>query len=214
MSSPQPNIYALAAENSPSLLPLLRSNPTLASSQDDSGYSLLHAAASYGHVDLLRTLVQEFQVDVNLVDEDGETCLFVTESVEVARCLTEELGVDKDHKNHIGLKAEESIANEGDFPSLIEYLQGSQAVNNPDELLRSATSLPPNMTVNVGSIPDPATNGDEVVDPEFRRRIEELAASENFHTEEGQRELRQLVTDALKGVNAETQERDVRRRTD
>ncbi|PGH29380.1 hypothetical protein GX50_07860 [[Emmonsia] crescens] len=212
--SAQPNVYILAADNSPSLLPLLRSNPALASSQDDHGYSLLHAAASYDHIDLLRTLVQEFQVNVNLVDEDGETCLFVAESVEVARCLIEELGVDREHKNHIGVKAEESIASDGDFPHLIEYLRGSQAVNDPDQLLHPSTAIPPNVTINVGSMPDPATNGDEVVDPDFKRRIEELAARENFHTEEGQRELRQLVTDAIRGVDAETQARDVRRRTD
>ncbi|EER39888.1 ankyrin repeat protein [Histoplasma capsulatum var. duboisii H88] len=214
MSPSQPNIYTLAADNSPSLLPLLRSNPALASSQDDSGYSLLHAAASYGHVDLLRALVQELQVNVNLVDEDGETCLFVTESVDVARCLIEELGVDRDHKNHLGLKAEESIASDGEFPYLIEYLQGSQAGDYPRQLLQSSISIPPNVTVNVGNMPDPAADGDGGPDPEFKRRIEELAARENFHTEEGQRELRQLVTDALKDVNADTQERGVRRRTD
>ncbi|EDN03603.1 ankyrin repeat protein [Histoplasma capsulatum] len=210
----KPNIYSLAADNSPSLLPLLRSNPALASSQDDSGYSLLHAAASYGHVDLLRALVQELQVNVNLVDEDGETCLFVTESVDVARCLIEELGVDRGHKNHLGLKAEESIASDGEFPYLIEYLQGSQAGDCPGQLLQSSISIPPNVTVNVGNMPDPAADGDGAPDPEFKRRIEEFAARENFHTEEGQRELRQLVTDALKDVNADTQERGVRRRTD
>ncbi|EEQ90434.1 hypothetical protein RJZ56_003926 [Blastomyces dermatitidis] len=214
MSSAQPNIYTLAADNSPSLLPLLRSNPALASSQDGTGYSLLHAAASYGHVDLLRALVQELQVNVNLVDEDGETCLFVTESVDVARCLIEELGVDREHKNHLGLKAEESIASDGEYPQLIEYLRGSQTTDGQDQLLNSSTTIPPNVTVNVGSMPDPAAIGDEVVDPEFKRRIEELAAKENIHTEEGQRELRQLVTDAIRGVNAETQERDVRRRTE
>ncbi|PGH01716.1 hypothetical protein GX51_05032 [Blastomyces parvus] len=213
MSSAQPNVYTLAADNSPSLLPLLRSNPALASSQDDSGYSLLHAAASYGHVDLLRALVQELQVNVNLVDEDGETCLFVTESVEVARCLIEELGVDREHKNSLGLKAEESIANDGEYPQLIEYLRGSKTTDGQDQLLNSSTAIPPNVTVNVGSMPDPTVHGDGAVDPEFKRRIEELAARENFHTEEGQQELRQLVTDAIRGVNAETQDREVRRRT-
>ncbi|PGH18539.1 hypothetical protein AJ79_00318 [Helicocarpus griseus UAMH5409] len=213
MPSAQPNIYVLAADNSPSLLPLLRSNPALASAQDEHGYSLLHAAASYGHLDLLRALVQELHVNVNLVDEDGETCLFVAESVEVARCLIEELGVDREHKNHEGVKAEESIASDGDFPLLVEYLQGSQAANDPSQILRSSAAIPPNVTVNLGSMPDPAAYGDDAVDPEFKRRIEELASRENFHTEEGQRELRQLVTDALRGVNAETEERNVRQRT-
>ena len=87
-----PNPYLLAADNSPELLPLLRSNPALASSQDEHGYSLVHAAASYNHLDLLRALVRDLHVDVNLKDEDDETALFVVETPEAAKVLVEELG--------------------------------------------------------------------------------------------------------------------------
>lgn len=207
-----PNPYILAAENSPSLIPLLRSNPSLASAQDDHGYSLLHAAASYGHLDLLRALVNEFKVDVNLKDEDGETCLFVAETVEVARCLIEELGVDTAVKNEEGLTAENSIVADGSFPPLGTYLSGlspggtqvGSSVVQPD--------LPPNVKVTYGSVPEQPNVDDMEVDPEFRRRIEELASKENFHSEEGQQELRALVTDAIRGVSGEGQERDVKRR--
>jgi len=62
--------------------------------------------------------------------------------------------------------------------------------------------------VNIGSMA-PEEVG-EVVDTEFRRRIEELAAREDFQSEEGQQQLRELVTEALRGeVNPE---RDVRQR--
>lgn len=101
--------FLLAADNSPALLPLLRQHPPKASKQDEHGYSLLHAAASYNHIPLLRSLVNEFDVDVNLKDEDGETCLFVTESVPVATCLVEELHLDTSITNDDGLTAVEKI---------------------------------------------------------------------------------------------------------
>lgn len=218
-----PNPYILAADNSPTLLPLLRSNPSLASGQDEHGYSLLHAAASYGHIDLLRCLVQEFKVNVNLTDEDGETCLFVTENPEVARCLVEELGVDTGIKNADGLVARESIEADGTFPLVSAYLRGdsgdassSSAVPGMEDLVREPRApppLPPNVTVDVGTISEQANEG-EVIDSELKRRIDELAARDNFHSEEGQRELRELITDAVRGADVETQQRDVKRRTD
>ncbi|PGH27396.1 hypothetical protein AJ80_00874 [Polytolypa hystricis UAMH7299] len=214
----QANPYILAAENPAALLTLLRANPSIASGQDGHGYSLLHAAASYNQLDLLRALVKEFNVNVNLTDEDGETCLFVVETPEIAQCLIEELGVDRNIKNSDGLLAEESIVNDGSFPAVVAYLQGRtvEAVESND-MLHTAAPLPPNVTLNMSTVTEQANaNGAEaeVVDSEFRRRIQELAAKENFHSDEGQRELRALVTDALRDVNAETQEKAMRRRVD
>lgn len=218
----QPNPLLLAADNSPTLLPLLRSNPALASKQDDHGYSILHAAASYNHISLLRALVNELHVDVNLRDEDGETCLFVTETVDIAKCLVEELGIDQSIKNDEGLLAQETIEQDGSFPEVATYLK-SIPTHTQDSLSNGAGSsgqgsqapppLPPNVTLNVGTMPEDGAEGDEQSpDPEFRRRIEELASRDNFHTEDGQQELRDLITDAVRGVHAENNSRDVRRR--
>jgi len=49
-------------------------------------------------------------------------------------------------------------------------------------------------------------------DENFRRRIEELASRDDFAGEEGQRELRELVKDAVRDVGKDG--REVRRRTD
>ena len=227
------NPFLLATDNSPNLLPLLRSNPSLASSQDDHGYTLMHAATSYNHVDLLRTLVTEFGVNVNIKDEDGETALFVAETVEAAQVLLEELKVDTNVTNSENMTAEEKIRTEGDYPTVAEYLRetrirGSasnmansqteaeaeaEAVASATNGIRNPPPLPHNVTVNVETMDDATAEmqEQEAVDPEFRRRIEDLAAREDFQGEEGQRELRDLIKDAVRGVGADG-ERDVRRR--
>ena len=214
-----PNPLILAADNSPQLLPILRSNPSLASTQDKHGYSLVHAAASYNHLDLLRTLVHEFHVDPNIKDEDGETALFVVESVEPAQCLLEELGADPTVKNDEGKTAEEKIRAEGDYPTIADFLRESRVIGAPGvggiqstENQSYPPPLPPNVKVHVGTMEDSQGAGEGTeADPEFRRRIEELAARDDFRGEEGQKQLRDLITDAIRGAGRED-ERQVRPR--
>lgn len=226
------NPLTLASDNSPRLLPLLRSNDSLASTQDDHGYSLLHAAASYNHVDLLRTLVNEFHVNVNVKDEDGETPLFVVETVEAAQVLIEELGADATVKNGEGETAEEKILSEGEHPTIAAFLKetrlqigsyrqereaenGSVSASNGPfvDNLHSLPPLPPNVTVNLGAMEeDQSAEPHAEADPKFSQRIEELAARDDFQGEEGQKQLRGLITDAVKDVSTDSNEREVRRR--
>lgn len=199
-----PNPYLLAADNHPDLLPLLRENPELASSQDEHGYSLIHAAASYGHLDLLRTLVRELKVNVDLKDEDDETALFVVETPEAAQCLVDELGANAAHRGSEGLSAREKIEAEGDFPAVAAYLatvEGPQETPAETAAAVMPERIPPppeGMSVAVGTM-DQTEDVPQEVDPEFKRRIEELAQREDFNTAAGQAELRRLVEDAVAG---------------
>lgn len=210
-----PNPFLLAADNSPDLLPLLRENPTLASKQDEHGYSLVHAAASYNHLDLLRTLIREFKVDVNIKDEDDETALFVVETTEAAKVLIEELGADPLHKGAEGSTARQKIEQEGDFPDVAAYLSALDPDVDVQRTVANALpeTIPPppdGMRVTVGTMNE---NEDipQQVDSEFRQRIEELAQREDFDTPQGQAELRRLVEDAMvdQGIG---DERSVRHR--
>ncbi|KAI9801006.1 MAG: hypothetical protein M1825_003540 [Sarcosagium campestre] len=219
------NIYILAANNdSNALLPLLRSKPQLVSSQDEHGYSLVHALVSYGHIELLRRVVQEFREDVNvdIRDEDGESPIFQAESVEMARFLREELAADTAIKNIDGLTAAEKIEAEADWPLVAAYLldkaqlERSSGTEGGQADLRVPPRLPPNVSLNVGTI-DAGADGDsgEVVDPAFKMRIEELAARDDFNSEAGQNELRELITAAVKDhvvPGGDADNRDTKRR--
>ena len=221
-SNASPNPLVLAAENPPMLLPLLRSNPSLAAKQDEHGYSLLHAAASYNHLNLARDLENEFKIDPNIRDEDEETALFVVETVEAARCLVEVVGTDPEIKNAEGLTAEEKIRVEGDFVAVADFLkefrlQKSAVKADPRECVEGVDDLehpppvPNGIQLQVGTLEDEQNLG-EVVDPELKERIEELASREDFPGQEGQRQLRNLIADAVRGIG--DNQREIRRRVE
>lgn len=69
--------------------------------QDENTYTPLHAAASWGHLDILRYLVSKGG-DINTLDGDGESPLFVVESAEMARAVIE-LGGDATLRNAEGV---------------------------------------------------------------------------------------------------------------
>ena len=212
-----PNPFILAADNGPALLPLLQENPELASKQDEHGYSLVHAAASYNHLDLLRQLITEFKVDVNLKDEDGETALFVCETADAAKVLVEEFGADITIRGTEGKTARESLEAEADFPAVVAFLKGVEdargitttAGSMPNSNPEGFPAPPPGMSLTVGTMNE---SSDEAY-PEFRRRIEEMAGRDDFNTPEGQADLRKFVKDVL-GQGLDGQDRNVRRRHD
>ena len=230
--------YLVADGKIDRVLSLLDANPSLANKQDEYGYSLVHAAASYNHLTLLRRLVRDYSVDVNgLRDQDGETALFDVEQVETAKVLVEELGADITVVNHQGLTALDALdldPTEDGYPQLLavhDYLRAlasdhhshssttitddAELPDDPAGILRSGPPppLPPGLSINLSTIQqqrqpaesiggDVGTTNEEddptVVDHEFKRRIEDLASRGNPHDEAGQRELRSLVTEAVR----------------
>lgn len=215
-----PNPLLLAADKPAQVLTLLRQQPALASVQDEHGYSLLHAAASYSHVELLRSLLSEFHVDVNLKDEDGETALFVCETQECAKILVEEFYIDTSVRGEEGMTAREKIVAEEEFPEVAVYLmvnefgsvEGANGTNgSATDIIGRPPPLPEGVKIDIGTMSE-ADIGTNAPDPEFRRRIEELAARPDFEGDEAQMELRQLVAEALGSQNEE--ERNVRQRRD
>jgi len=241
MPSEIDTLLRLVPDHSDHVLTHLSSHPNLASASDYSGYSLLHAAASYKQLPLLRTLVQTYNVDVNIRDSDGETPLFVAETVEAVKCLIEELGADVHVQNGEGVgvvdNARENIEDAGSWAEVVTYLEGVLAKTTGAESIlqdgmgadgqdggvslasagsdqRAPPPLPPNVKINMGTMDEVPVDDEEGPDPEIRRRIEELAAREDFQTEDGQAELRDLIAQVVGGMASGSEERAVRRRVD
>ncbi|KAK3818834.1 MAG: ankyrin repeat-containing domain protein [Benniella sp.] len=98
--------------------------------QDENGYSALHAAASYGHKDLIDYLLKK-GANINVEDPDKDTPLFVCETVEIAKLLVEN-GADAYHVNDNGLTAAEN-AEEEEWPEVAHYLREVTGVPHPDD---------------------------------------------------------------------------------
>ncbi|KAF1915054.1 hypothetical protein BDU57DRAFT_261268 [Ampelomyces quisqualis] len=202
------------------ILSSLAQHPQLASARDAHGYSLVHAAASYNQLDVLRELVHKYRADVNTLDEDGETPLFACEKAEVAKCLVEELGADTSLRNEDGHTAEEKMAEEeSEAHEVFQYLKSVRTgaprlsageVQTAD--VHPPPPLPDGLNIEMGTMSEEAAG--DAPDPEIRRRIEELAARPDYQSEEVQRQLRELVSDVVSGMGGEQDGRSVRRRVD
>lgn len=180
---------------------------------------MVHAAVSYNHLDLLRTLITSFGVNVNIKDEDGETALFVAETVECAKLLVEELKADISVRGAEEKTAREKIEEDGDFADVAVYLrikelEGTNDAGTDPSLIANGSQPPPplpnGVTIDIGTMA-PEEDAGEVADPELRRRIEELAQREDFQGPSGQAALRELITEAIMGTG---EGREVRRRTE
>lgn len=220
MALPTPNIDVLLnlIDTRPqSILQTLEQHPQLATTRDAHGYSLVHAAASYNQLNVLRDLVQKYSADVNILDEDGETALFATENTEVAKCLVEELGADVNVRNSEGKTAEEKICEEeGEGHEVYQYLRSQRTGGEPGiaEVVETngMPPLPNGVQVNMGTMTEDAAG--DAPDPELRRRIDELAAREDFQTPEVQEQLRQLIQEVITGMGADEGDRSVRQRVE
>lgn len=106
-------------------------------SKDENGYTAIHAAASWGHGDLLRTLVSEYGGDINVADNDGDTPLFTVESIEMCR-LVLELGGDPTLVDNDGLSAAKFLLE--DHEDIARYL--AQLTGEELPAAASTSSLP------------------------------------------------------------------------
>ncbi|KAF9966866.1 hypothetical protein BGZ70_000977 [Mortierella alpina] len=97
--------------------------------QDEFGYSALHAAASYGHKDLIKHLLEN-GADVNIQDPEGDSPLFVCETVEIAEMLVK-AGADATHINENEMTAAEN-AEEEEWFEVAHYLRELTGVPHPD----------------------------------------------------------------------------------
>ncbi|KAI9440043.1 ankyrin [Lactarius indigo] len=141
---------------------------------DSFTYTPMHAAASYGHLDVLTYLISRGG-DVNVTDEDGETPLYTVENIETARLLVNH-GADPGLRNHEGLTPADFLRE--DFPRVAAYLDtlttslatdtpGEKCENNPRVQLsqHSQEAASERLTSSLmNQLRDIAQKGEEIAD--------------------------------------------------
>lgn len=97
---------AVADGNLPLLQSSLKALSLQPSAADENGYTLLQAAASYSHLDIVRWLLSQ-RVNVNAVDGEGDSALHYASTVDAARLLIQ-ANIDASLVNSSGLTALET----------------------------------------------------------------------------------------------------------
>ena len=108
----QTNVWTAASDGDLETVRRCIENGMAPHTPDAQGYTCLHAAASYGHHELLRFLIARPGVNLNCGDEDGDTPLHVVEDVESCRMLLA-AGADASVRNGDGLSPAGNARGEG-----------------------------------------------------------------------------------------------------
>ncbi|KAH6908995.1 ankyrin [Coprinopsis sp. MPI-PUGE-AT-0042] len=103
---------------------LVESHSVSPNGPDQNSYTPMHAAASYGHVDVLEYLISKGG-DVNITDDDGDTPLYTVENIETAKWLIDH-GSVVDRRNSEGISPIEHLQEE--FEEVAAYVQTRSAL--------------------------------------------------------------------------------------
>lgn len=186
------NIWVAAADNqTDTVKSLIESGRFSPNSADPNGFTPIHAAASYGNVDLLRYLLQNGG-NVNVQDKDGDTPLHHVESVDVASILIGEFGADYKIKNNEGLNVKEYHIQDGEFPELIQFFN---SLDQDSEV--SNTNANGELTLPNGEVVKAFLNKNEEETPEMierRKQVEAIFANTELSEEQRDEELRKYVS--------------------
>ena len=97
---------------------------------DENGYTILHAASSYCQLNVLNWILSQ-NVNVNQVDNDGDSALHYAGNVDAARLLVDAGGADFRIRNIAGKTAQQAKQDDLD-----ELLQDEDADHTEIETLR------------------------------------------------------------------------------
>ncbi|CCC70024.1 hypothetical protein NCAS_0D04430 [Naumovozyma castellii] len=184
--------------------------PFTANSKDPNGYTPIHAAAAYGHKDLLRLLCSTYNGDVNVRDSDGDTPLHHCEDLETATMIIEELNGDFTIANNEGKTALQTFEEDGEFPDLIQYMREKSGIPveqdslglNQEELAQFKDSI--RYTLEQ----DPAGENDDPESLARRQRLEQIIQGDNAE-QELENYIREMVRSQLIGGGANDDQSEV-----
>ncbi|KAI0279736.1 ankyrin repeat-containing domain protein [Russula aff. rugulosa BPL654] len=184
------NIWVAAGDGDLSRVRELIEHHSISPNVPDSfTYTPMHAAASYGHLDILTYLISKGG-NVNVSDEDGDTPLYTVENIETARFLVDN-GADLMWRNSEGLTPAASL--EEDFSQVADFLNSLTAT-----LTNSLDGEPENRDSGQQLSQGSQEAASERLTSSFMNQLSDLAQNEPIGDESrGDEELRQAVGHAV-----------------
>lgn len=186
------NIWVAAADNQVDVVQsYLDSGKFTPNSKDPNGYTAIHAAASYGHINLLKLLINNGG-DINIQDNEGDTPLHHVEDLATATVMVEQLGADFKLKNSEGQTAAEYIEEDGELPELAQYLR-SLVHDTPQAGTSVLESLPAAGEIDGHQIRYTLEESHGDISNDKRKQLEEIMKGDN-----PDEALREFVTSAVR----------------
>lgn len=189
------NIWVAAADNKIDLVKsLIESGKYTPNSADPNGFTPIHAAASYGNIELLRYLLNN-DGNPNIQDSDGDTPLHHCENLDVIKILIKEFNANYRIKNNDNLNVREYFIEEGEYPDIINYLtilDKTGDINtkeiNIEEKLRLPNGAEVKAFLETVTSAKNNGNGDDETEEMKNRRKQVQAIVENTELSEEQRD--------------------------
>ncbi|EIW83977.1 hypothetical protein CONPUDRAFT_70869 [Coniophora puteana RWD-64-598 SS2] len=146
-------------------------------------YTPMHAAASYGQLEVLEYLVSHGG-DVNVVDGDGDTPLYTVENIETAQWLVDH-GAVVDRRNHENISSSPKPTEhlEEDFPDVAAHLR---AIVNPSGATGVASTAQPSQHQQ--------NSASEQLTSSLMQSVQEIMERAESDGHDPDEELRQAVT--------------------
>lgn len=188
------NIWVAAADNDLQAVQDYISTGQLSpNSKDPNGYTPIHAAVSYGHVELLKYLIDQGG-DINIQDTEGDSPLHHAEDLKIAKLLVEQYKADWKLKNNEGQTPADYIEEDDEFPEVVQYLRSLNHDNPSTQEGTLLDTLPRPDEVEGHKISYSYQNEDiEIqIDDAQREQLREIAESENPEAK-----LRHFVKEAV-----------------
>ncbi|KAG0367943.1 ankyrin repeat-containing domain protein [Gamsiella multidivaricata] len=162
--------------------------------QDENGYSTLHAAASYGHIELIKYLLAK-GANVNIQDPDGDSPLFVCETVEIAEILVN-AGADAKHVNENEMTAAEN-AEEEEWFEVAHYLRELTGVPHPDKDVDELEEDMSHLLEEEADSDDDKTEEQDTTENTYKDRIETIMKATEADGKDRDEELKAVVAEML-----------------
>lgn len=167
---------------------------------DPQGYTAVHAAASYDHVELLEYLFSKGG-NANVQDGDGDTPLHHCESVDTARILVAH-GADWTLKNSEGQSPASYIVEEAEFPELGRYLQCLEAEGDAERGWTLYSTKDTDGAQFENQVKAFLTAPESELGPEMaqqRQQLEVIMSNANLSEEDRDAQLKEYVMGILGG---------------
>ncbi|KAJ6513331.1 ankyrin repeat-containing domain protein [Mycena sanguinolenta] len=187
MARPLKNIWVAAGDGDLDRVRHLVEQESFSPNAPDAfTYTPMHAAASYGHLQVLEYLISRGG-DVNVVDADGDTPIYTVENVQTARFLVDH-GAVLDRHNSEGVSPIDHLREE--FSEVANYLQS----------VASPASAP---TIDI--VQQPSQHEQELASEQLTSAlmssVEEIMRRAEAEGRDPEEELRQVVSrTVLEGV--------------